>query len=68
MTSKGLYFDYAASTPTDPEVVEAMMPYFTDTFGNPASKHEFGIRAALAVENAKKGIETRKVSNCARGQ
>lgn len=53
LMSDSRYFDYAAATPTDPEVVKAMEPYFTAVFGNPSSAHSFGETAALAVNNAK---------------
>ena len=49
--------DHHATTPTDPRVVEAMRPYFTETFGNPASRHHaFGWAARDAVEAARKQV------------
>jgi len=50
---KRIYLDHAATTPTDPEVVKAMLPYFTDAFGNPSSIHSFGQEARAAVEEAR---------------
>jgi len=50
---KRIYFDYAATTPADPEVVSAMLPYFTEVFGNPSSLHYFGRQANNAVESAR---------------
>lgn len=51
-----LYLDYAATTPMDPEVIKAMSPYFTDTFGNPSSIHSFGQQAKSAIEEAREKI------------
>ena len=48
--------DYAATTPVDPRVVEAMLPYFTKYFGNPSSVHRFGQLAEAAVEQAREKI------------
>jgi cysteine desulfurase len=52
-----IYLDNHATTPVDPRVVEAMLPFFTENFGNPASRnHPFGWKAATAVENARKQV------------
>ena len=48
--------DYAATTPVDPRVVEAMLPYFTKYFGNPSSVHRIGQLAEAAVEQAREKI------------
>ncbi len=48
-----IYLDHAATTPTRPEVVKAMLPYFTDSFGNPSSIHSYGQEAKGAVEEAR---------------
>jgi len=45
-----IYLDYAATTPTHPEVAKAMLPYFTDVFGNPSSIHSYGQEAKGAIE------------------
>ena len=51
-----IYFDHAATTKTDPRVVEAMLPFFGETFGNPSSVHDFGQEARAAVEAARKRV------------
>jgi len=48
-----IYLDYAATTPTHPEVVKAMLPYFNETFGNPSSIYSYGQEAKGAVEEAR---------------
>jgi cysteine desulfurase len=50
---KRIYLDYAATTPMHPEVVKAMLPYFTDAFGNPSSIHSYGQEAKGAIEEAR---------------
>jgi cysteine desulfurase len=51
-----IYMDYAATTPTDKKVIEAMLPYFGEVCGNPSSLHAFGQEAKAAVEGARKRI------------
>jgi cysteine desulfurase len=52
----GIYLDYNATTPTAPEVVAAMAPFWTDNFANPSSLHRFGQRARRAVNAARDDI------------
>jgi cysteine sulfinate desulfinase/cysteine desulfurase-like protein len=47
---KPIYLDYNATTPHDPEVIEAMRPFFEEEFGNPSSSHHYGRKPKQAVE------------------
>lgn len=51
-----IYLDYSATTPLRPEVAEAMMPYFSEVFGNPSSIHCFGRDARIAIEEARDAL------------
>ena len=51
-----IYLDYAATTPTHPEVVEAMLPYFSEVFGNPSSIYACGQEAKGALEEARSKV------------
>ena len=51
-----IYLDYAATTPVDSRVLEAMLPYFCEIFGNPSSIHRYGQRAEAAVETAREMV------------
>lgn len=53
---KKIYLDYNATTPLDPRVLEAMMPYFRDDFGNPSSIHSFGMRGKGALDRAREQV------------
>jgi cysteine desulfurase len=50
---KSVYFDHAATTPVDPRVLEAMLPYFSEYYGNPSELHRLGREARAAVEQAR---------------
>ncbi len=51
-----VYLDYAATTPIDPEVLEAMMPYMTENYGNANSVHHLGQKSKVVVEDAREYI------------
>src|SRR4030042_2385509 len=53
---KRIYLDHAATTPGHPAVLQAMLPYFTDAFGNPSSIHSYGLEAREAIENARANV------------
>ncbi|HLY25853.1 MAG TPA: cysteine desulfurase family protein [Aggregatilineales bacterium] len=56
LNNRQIYLDHAATTPVDPRVVEAMLPYFTRDYGNPSSTHALGRMASSAVEKARETI------------
>ncbi|RPI83916.1 MAG: cysteine desulfurase, partial [Chloroflexi bacterium] len=62
MNNGQIYLDYAATTPTDRRVLEAMLPYFSEVFGNPSSIHRFGQDGEAAVEEARE--TTAGILNC----
>jgi len=53
---KKIYLDYAATTPVDPRVVKAMLPYFSEKFGNTMSLHSFGQEAKEALEESREAV------------
>ena len=53
MTGRPIYLDYNATTPLDPEVIDAMRPYMEERFGNPSSGHFYGVEAREAVDQAR---------------
>lgn len=59
---KPIYLDYNATTPHDPEVVTAMLPYMAEHFGNPSSSHWYGIKPKNAVEEARRQVSA--LLNC----
>jgi len=59
---KSIYLDYAATTPVDPRVLDAMVPYFTESYGNPSSVHFYGQVADVALEDAR--LKVAKTLNC----
>jgi cysteine desulfurase len=58
MSREIAYFDYAATTPLDSEVLKVMLPYFSESYGNPSSIHYAGQRADAAVEQARDDVST----------
>ena len=59
---KTRYFDTASTTRVDPRVLEEMLPYFTDFYGNASSNHAYGLRAKKAIDKAR--IQVSKIINC----
>ncbi|NPV66820.1 MAG: cysteine desulfurase [Anaerolineae bacterium] len=65
-SSRMVYLDYAATTPVDPRVLDAMLPFFTETYGNPSSIHRFGRAAEQAVEDARERVA--RILGCTPGE
>ncbi len=55
-TMKNIYLDYGASTPVHPQVIESMMPFWTDFYGNPSSAHAHGRDAGFALDEARRTV------------
>ncbi len=51
-----IYLDYNATTPIDPEVLRAMMPYLLHHYGNPSSNHPLGVKTSQAVSKARRQV------------
>jgi cysteine desulfurase len=62
MSERNVYLDHAATTPTDPAVVEAMLPYFSECFGNPSSIYRLGRAALQALDDSR--VLTAEVLHC----
>lgn len=58
-SQRQIYVDYAATTPVAPEVLDAMLPYFGEFYGNPSSIHRLGRRANVALEQARRSLAER---------
>src|SRR5437764_10351009 len=56
MADRYIYLDHAATTPVDERVVAAMLPYFTERFGNPSSIHQAGRAALEALDDAREAV------------
>ncbi|MCX6081124.1 MAG: cysteine desulfurase family protein [Chloroflexi bacterium] len=57
-----VYLDYAATTPLDPRILDVMLPYFSEKFGNPSSIHRYGQQSEAAIETARETVAA--VLNC----
>lgn len=53
----GIYMDNNATTQVDPKIVEAMLPFFTEQFGNPSSMHSFGNKVGMAIKKARQQVQ-----------
>lgn len=62
MVTHAVYLDHSATTPVDARVLEAMLPYFSDIYGNGSSAHRFGRSAEHAIEDARESIA--RILNC----
>ncbi|NDJ61670.1 MAG: cysteine desulfurase [Chloroflexi bacterium] len=62
VAQRTVYLDHSATTPTDPRVVEAMLPYFSEVYGNGSSAHSVGRKAEQAIDDARETIA--RIFNC----
>ena len=61
-----IYLDNAATTPLEPEVLQTMLPYMQNQFGNPSSIYSYGRETRLAIENARKMVA--RILGCKPGE
>ncbi|HEU5230720.1 MAG TPA: cysteine desulfurase family protein [Ktedonobacteraceae bacterium] len=66
LRDKPIYLDYNATTPVDPKVVDAMLPYLSSHFGNPSSTHAYGHATHQAIQTAREQVAT--LLHCAPGE
>ncbi|MBI3287272.1 MAG: cysteine desulfurase NifS [Chloroflexi bacterium] len=66
MVNRMIYLDHAATTPVDPRVVEAMLPYFSQHYGNPSSLYRWGQEGRRAIDQARSRIA--KILNCSHSE
>lgn len=66
LRDKPIYLDYNATTPVDPKVVDAMLPYLSSHFGNPSSTHAYGHATRQAIQTAREQVAT--LLHCAPGE
>ena len=55
--SEGIYLDNNATTMVSPDVLKAMLPFYTEQFGNPSSLHQFGDKVGRAIMQARKQVQ-----------
>jgi cysteine desulfurase len=66
LSGRPMYLDMQSTTPLDPRVLDAMLPYFTDMYGNPHSRtHMYGWESEDAIETARKQVTTLFATFCA---
>ena len=65
-TQKIIYMDHAGTTPVDPRVLDAMMPYFSQQFGNPSSYHAIGQEATRAIDDSRDRVS--RILGCQPGE
>src|SRR4028118_1621909 len=66
VTMRRIYLDNAATTALEPEVLESMMPYLTEKFGNPSSIYSYGRESKMAIEAGRKSVA--KILGCIPGE
>lgn len=63
ITTKMIYLDYNATTPIAPEVLDAMIPYFTTEWGNPSISYKFGSKLKTVIETAREQVAVKSATH-----